>query len=704
MRFGLTPELWRTIRALQPSPRVARLLRRFHARSSELGRRIYSEDADVGRKDEAVLAAYRETAGAPAIVRRARVLSEFARTARVAPAPDDLLLGFQTFNRGFLSRAAADEAAALGYAGTTGHIVHDYERLLRRGVGGLLRDVADAGHRQGAADASPVYAAFGEALSAFRLFIRRHADAAAETGGPESARRAADVHALADAPPRSFPQALQLLWFAQVFLHAENISVAISFGRVDQYLWPFLRDDLMAGRLDLPSAFDWIGAWLIKCGEGEESQNAVLGGVTADGADAANPLSLLILSAMARLRTTQPSLVVRLHDGASPVLVQAACELVGAATGNPGFMNDAVVIEGLRALDIPLERARDWSVVGCYEATLSGAAYPNTVLGQVHLVRTLNAALARAATQGTGEFDDLVAVWKAEVDAAYRETLRGCQKRWNYFRDYAPSPFGSVLMRGCLERGRALEAGGAEFSMAGINLLGLGTLVDGLHALRESVFVRRETTLASVAAAVRDNFPDESLRCRLGRVPGRYGTDSAGANALAREISAWLARRVLDSRLEAGVRPYPAFFAFSADIYATDMASPDGRRAGDLISYGVAPMASVAPAPTAMMGSASNVAQSLAACGCPLSVTLPQSDVRGPEGTERVRQMVQTYFGLGGSHVHVNAVGAGELRRAQADPAAYADLTVRVSGYSARFVTVDRRWQDALIARAERAM
>ncbi|HEY3415877.1 MAG TPA: glycine radical domain-containing protein, partial [Armatimonadota bacterium] len=132
--------------------------------------------------------------------------------------------------------------------------------------------------------------------------------------------------------------------------------------------------------------------------------------------------------------------------------------------------------------------------------------------------------------------------------------------------------------------------------------------------------------------------------------------------------------------------------------------SPDGRRTDDLISYGVAPSSTVETSLTAILASAARVAHALAACGNPLSVTLQRSDAQGPQGCALIRQIVETYFRLGGFHLHMNLMDADSLRRAQADPLRHAAVTVRVSGYSARFVTVDKRWQDALIERAERGI
>ena len=153
-----------------------------------------------------------------------------------------------------------------------------------------------------------------------------------------------------------------------------------------------------------------------------------------------------------------------------------------------------------------------------------------------------------------------------------------------------------------------------------------------------------------------------------------------------------------------GVRPYPGFFAFSADIYALNHASPDGRRQAECTSYGVNPSTAVDTSPTSVLRSAANVAHSLCACGNPLAISLLRTDLASPDGTDLIRYLVTSYFAMGGMHVHINIVSADDLRAAKSNPEQYADLTVRVSGYSARFVTVEDRWQNALIERAEKGM
>ena len=704
---------WTVVRSLRASPRVERLHERFLARYSELSGRShrYWEDDDVQAWTQAVLKAYRETDGQEPILRRSRALVEYAEAAPVRVTEDDLLVGLQTFNcPGGGNPEARQELRELGYANTTGHIVHDYEGLLADGVGGYLGKIAERRRRNGAPGAHRNLDAFAEAIWAFRRFIQRHAEQAESVAADATSARACGKHRLAedlrslmDDPPRHFRQALQFVWFMQIFLHAENPSAAISFGRADQYLWPFLERDLGSGEIGLPEAYDLVCAFFIKCCEGEESQNLLLGGVDTEGMDASNPLSLLFLAAMKEMRTFQPSLCVRFHPKAHPEFVRAACELSVAGSGQPGFINDVPAIKGLRELGIPVERARDYAIVGCYEASPQGDTYPNTVAGSLHLVSLMAGYLDSDASRKALTFEAFLDGWVDFVRDCYEASLAGeWQRKWSHWRDEAPSPFGSVFMKGCIESASPLEAGGARFSLFGINILGLGTVVDSLHAIRELAFVREELCLADLAEATASDFPDEALRQRLRSLPGRYGTDSGGTNRLAAEVSARIAQMVIESRMDAGVRPYPGFFKFTADIFEHPCASPDGRRSQELVSYGAGPSAAVATTPTAVMASASHVAHDRCACGNPLAITLQRSDVGDGAGVERIRSLVQAYFAAGGFHVHFNVMSADELREAKANPSAHESLIVRISGYSARFTTLREEIQDALIERAER--
>ena len=680
------------------SPRLGQLRERFEQRYAALGTRLYTEPEEAAAAGRLLLHAWRSSIGQPPILRRAVALEVFAEGFPVRIEPGELIIGSQAFNP---PRSAADypakELAELGYAATTGHIVHDYETLVQRGICGLHDDITAAEKHHQASERAIVAEAFDRALLAFRRYIERHAEVLEEI----SARQTADVRHIADKAPRTFAQALQLVWFAQIFLHAENPSMAISFGRLDQILWPFLQRDLTEDVITEEAAFELVGAFCLKCCEGEESQNLTLGGTDVAGRDAANPLSVMLVEAVLALQCHQPSLTVRWTQGGGEALKKAACQMAAGGGGQPGFMNDAVVQAALAAVDIPMDRAADWAVVGCYEATPQGDSYPNTVLGGLHLPQAITEYLQQAQA---GTFGDFLEGFYSHLHSVYAAELARVQRVWDDMARQAPSPFGSLLSKGCVAHLVPLEAGGTRFNLVGINILGLGTLIDSLHAVRTVVYEQRQVSLAELAGAVVANFPDETLRTRLLHLPGRYGTDTPATNHLAADVSTHIARMVLDSRLTHGVRPYPAFFRFTADIRDLRTATHDGRRCEDLISYGAGPASCIDTTPTAILRSTAAVAHHLCACGAPLAMSLPRSAMQPEKTAQLIYALVDTYFTQGGMHVHFNTPSAADLREAQERPEHHQNLLIRISGFSARFVRLDRALQQALIERTERGL
>jgi formate C-acetyltransferase len=360
-------------------------------------------------------------------------------------------------------------------------------------------------------------------------------------------------------------------------------------------------------------------------------------------------------------------------------------------------MNDEAVIPSLQCLGIPLSRARDWSVIGCYEAAPTGDCYPNTVIGGMHLPELLNQTVARSEVESFAQFlDEFLATVRTEYE---ERVLPGCQARWEHWRDRAPSPFGSILMRGCIDALACLETGAAPYNLAGINILGLGTAVDGLLAIRQHVFTTRRLSLEDLRLELAGDFPNEPVRRLLAATDGRFGTDSPDSNALAEQLSEMIAKMIAASQFGPGVRPCAGFFRFLADVHQVGQPSPDGRRKGALISYGCGPASGVTDSATTLLASCTHVAHASAACGNPVLLNLSPEDCAGEAGRRRLDALLRTYFSQGGSHLHMNITAATDLRQAQQQPEEHADLTVRVSGFSARFVKLDSSVQNALIER-----
>ncbi len=655
---------------MQLSSRISLLRERYEQRARALGNGDWSRAKFLSDPDEqrAYLAlmpeAYRQTVGCPSVLYRARLLSLFADKIPVDSDPDSPIKGSMRFAGVNPWTLPAEDQAFIAERGpwTQMHVAVDYPTMVREGPAGMRKRVE-------AMPEGELRSALLETVDAFRRFIRRH-DGCAE---------------LADRPARTLCEALQMVWFIQIFLHAEGGGWwGVSYGRLDDDLIPYLSAD------DIASDFDAVCAFLLKCCEGEESQNLTVGGAGDDR------LTMMFMDAMRSLKLPQPSISLRIDQDTSKEVWDSALSLAMEGFGMPAFFNSPVVQTSLLRMGISYEEARRWAVIGCYEATIPGATEALTTAGQVALPQSLVDFISKAEV-----YPDFYSFLEAYRDYVREHAVPEMMSSFNALkasiREQGQVPFETLCLRGCIERNRASTDMGADYNFFGVNLLGIGTLVDSLIAIKEIVFETHEHTLVEMAEQVAKDFPDEKFRARCKACRGRFGTGSAASETLAAELSEFFAFEVLSHRLDDGSQPYPAFFWFGGDIHHPQFATPDGRHAADRFSYGCGPCEGVQCGPTEALVAASCVAHDCAPCGAPLTLSMNRKDAT----PERVRWLVESYFERNGSHLHFNIVTADELRAAQDDPGAHAELLVRISGYSVRFVTLDREWQDAIIARTE---
>lgn len=689
--------------------RIDRLQAALNARVQEKGGRILLLDEEMRTFADIACRSYSGTQALPEIQRKARFLSDFADHWPCVIPEDELIVGSQAFGMVHHWQEFLDprQREAMRFRGNLGHIIVDYGRVVSTGVQGLRQRIE-------AGPAGQKTAAFLAAADAFSHFIRRHGQAAfrqAEfTAHSQRARELQQIGEncewISTQPPLTFWQGLQLVWFIQVFLHAEGGAAAVSFGRFDQYLWPLLEADLHNKRVTMDFAEELLSCFWLKCCEGDESQNLTLGGVTPDGDSGENPLSLLCLKVARTLKTWQPSVSVRIHDTTSESFWRQATELCQCGIGQPSFFNDPIVVRALRNVDIPEDRAADWGIVGCYEATPQGDTCGLTVAGQWNLADVLLDFLTEDRREC--DFAAFTANLKSYYASRFQKQLAAFQERWSALRADCPSPFESICLTGCIESGLAAEEGGGRYNLFGVNLLGLGTLIDSLVVIHDLIFGQGLLSFDALRAQLKDDFSDSVLRARCGNLPGRFGTDTDLSNSLARDWSSFLSDLVLAGRIHGPngiIRPYPAFFWFGGDIHNQTAATPDGRRANDPLSYGCGPSSSSKNlTPVAILNSASHVAHDRCACGNPLLISLSQTEAAGEAGHQLIQQLIKGYFRRGGFHMHFNLVDAEQLREARKHPDRHPDLMVRISGFSASFHAIDPRWQEAIIERTERGM
>lgn len=552
-------------------------------------------------------------------------------------------------------------------------------------------------------------------------------------------------------PARSFHEALQSVWFLDFVLHAVCGARDYSVGRLDQYLLPFYRRDIDGGALIREDARELLQCLFIKMNAfigihdhytspvkrslcKDSVQYLVVGGQTADGRDATNELSSLCLEAVDELRIKEPNLTVRYHADIDRAFWREVCDAVhrGASIG---IYNDDVVIASLLNLGVSPAEARGYVHYGCCNPHLPGWE-PQLREYQHSLVKCLELALNNGrdpyptpptrlenelrdhspafsvdeayAGPPTGDvndlktFADVMRAVKAQIghDVARAVAL----KRRFYDEDYLahrPFCFESALVHDCVTRGRDANHGGARYVHHNNYAGGLATVADSLVALKKAVYEEGWLSLSEMRGVLTANFAgSETLRQRLLTRYPKFGNDDDEVDAIAAEIAECFCREVLRHRDPVVGVCWPGIYTYHRfkGIGHVSGATPDGRLAGVPTSENQGPAAGRDRlGPTATLRSLAKLPLHLTPSGGQ-TLTLHPSLFAGPDGTKHLSDLIEAYFSLGGQHLQINIVGTETLRAAQREPEKYRGLVVRVTGYSAYFVTLDRQSQDLLIA------
>jgi trans-4-hydroxy-L-proline dehydratase len=733
--------------ASTPSTRTERL--RVHARTNP---------APAIRSEEAQLLWYRswiEAADEPSvIVRRARAKAAMLRMTTPVIDDDELIVGKPCYRE--LTAAEREELAAYRrdvdptlppYRGQGSHMAIDYEKLLAVGVSGIRAEVAERSAALSVTSTSvpdpvpgpdatgvvipddPIPVTPAESLEFYRacaivldglidLAARYAAHARLLARSADDEDRAAELETIAatlDRVPvgaaRTFREAVQAAHFVTVWLEG-----LYQPGRPDRYLIDFYRRDLAAGTIDAAQACELIDSWCVLFNEyipGSLAIGFMVGGSDASGADVANELTRLFLESIPRTRMIYPGIGLCCTPDTDDSLIELAARILAGSHSHPAIFNDRVIVEGLRSYGLPPEEACEYIHSTCVEITPVATSavwvaspYINLVEPLLEILGVVPGGFDRSATGSpSGEwlcFDELVADYrialKRRVDAAVVEQNRMQEER----RRYGGDPLVSCFVRDCLERGRDVDWGGARHNWIMPSFVGMANLVDSLAAIRTLVFERGELDFYELVRMLEDDFdgyPGE-LETIRSEAP-KYGNDIDEVDELALEVTGWIRELLSSHRTYRGDRFIPSLFCWVMHerLGRATPATPDGRRSGFPLGDGSGPaQGRELCGPTASILSSTKWDHRPFIGG--IAVNLKLGSTAFPGGsTKPLEVLIRTYLERGGFELQVNVVDRDTLVAARTNPAEYADLVVRIGGYSDYFTRLSPAMQEEVILR-----
>ncbi len=633
------------------------------------------------------------------------------------------------------------------------HTVLDYPKLLKIGARGIIGEIRRELEKDQAADrlkkdTLEAMILCYEGLIAYARNLS--AQAAAEAREEADERRKAELERLAEIcarvpenPCTTLDEALNAIWIHWVGVHMENTNAGFSLGRMDQWLQPYFVSDLkkIRGRKKreeyIRRAIELVGCFYMRCTDhlplipdignylfgGSSSDQAItLGGVTPEGEDAVNDMTYIFLKVTEMLGIRDPNVNARFHRGKnSETYLRRLCEVNINTTSTPSIHNDEVVMASLEEFAYPQEHLRDWAATGCVEPTLSGRHIGHTNCMMFNMVAALEMAMyngrhplmrwdvgPKTGNVDNGSFptfDDFFQAFCTQLDFLMDNSCEYNRLLGEAHSVLRPTPFISGLVEGCIANGRDATKGGALYNSSGTACIGLADITDSLMAVKKLVYDEKKVTLKEIREAMETNFENNGYLHSLVRnkVP-LFGSGSPEAVEMANRVTRFIHDRFGAHTNFRGGRYTAGFWSMSNHVAFGTLtgALPSGRLAGKPFTPGLTPEAHASRNLLDNIRDVSRLEPKSMNNNIAFNVKVVPSPKESHQvAVDHVYSYVKTYCDLGGMQMQFNVVSSSTLRDAMAHPENYRDLMVRISGYNAYFVTLNRDMQMELIERAE---
>lgn len=622
-----------------------------------------------------------------------------------------------------------------------GHIIPDIQIWLEKGPSGLLEDVKGCLQNPRLTKKQKEFYKSAEiSLNGVIRFFERYAELAEKLSESGKSMYRKDYHTIAEIcrkletqSPDTYREALQSVWFLMVCLQMESNAASISLGRLDQYLFPWYQKDIERNVMSREEALELTECFFLKFNQivcmrsGIEAKyfagfpigfNLVIGGKDEEGRLLENELSYLFLEAQKELHLPQPNLSARLCGQSSEEFLEACTDCVSKGGGLPQFFNDEVIIPALERAGLTKRDAANYGIVGCVELAGCGNMLGWSNASMFNVVKVLELALNHGKDLLTGEqiTEDLGGLdtyrTYEELEDSLKKQIKFFVERMVHFHntvdrlhaEFLPTGLLSSVVRGCLDKGLDVTAGGALYNSSGMQFVQVANLIDSLEALKETVFAGRISG-KELLRQLQKNWPDEGMRLYMKRVSLKYGNDIPEVDGMANK---WIDcfceelkryKNVRGGNFRAGLYTVSSHVPMGENVGA----GCDGRKAGEPLADGGISACSGCDrlGPTAMLKSASAVKNEDISNGTLLNMKFSPSIFKDERDRQKFRSLLRSFVSLKIQHVQFNVVDKEELLAAQKDPENYRSLLIRVAGYTAYFTALDQKLQNEIIRRTE---
>lgn len=633
-----------------------------------------------------------------------------------------------------------------------GHTSPNYKRLLTQGFCGIRRSIEEklaVLERTNPDHLQKIYyyQASLITLDAAEIYCKRYAELALEQAKSADAKRAEELKEIAEVckwisvnPPRTFREAIQLFLLGTAIVVTEANGQSISYGRFDQFMFPFYQHDIenhIATKQEIEMLIELAFIKLTgmqklrdknavkqASGRGLGGDCMTVGGVDRRGNDATNDLTFLVLDARNHTRLISPWMAVRMHSNTPRELKVKVANSIRIGTGEPKIFNDEVAIPAGLGKGYSIEDARDYTVVGCVEIDAAGYEYGCHDASYFNVSRVLELAINDGkwlhddVQMGphTGylrdftSFDEVKEAFDIQMKYFVDIMISSINTIEQVHKEYKPLPYLSLLIDDCIDNGEDVTAGGAKYNRTGPQALALGTAADSLCTIKQLVFDEKSITADELINALKANWEGYETLYHLVNSDKihHYGNDDDYADELAEFVFNTYCKYVEKRPNVRGGYYAPGVYSVAGNVPhgMVQWASADGRQAHEPVSDCIGAVHTHVAShdikgPTAMLNSVAKLDHERAGNGTLLNWKFNPSCVMGEVGRENLISLMDMIIEKKLMHSQFNVITREQLEAAQKDPDAYKHMLVRVAGYSAYFVDLGENLQRDIMERTE---
>ncbi len=649
-----------------------------------------------------------------------RMIEKIAKEAPIRICEAERISGSATLGYAISCTIPATyQGQPLFHAGS--HVTLGFERAVRLGIGAYQKDIANRlDDRTLSERQRTILISMLRCIDALDVWRRRYLDATKDVK-PECYQNLLQVPF---GPSRHFHEAVQSLWF--LFAFTRLCGYFSGIGRIDVILGKYLTQDLEEGIITLDEAREILASFFIKgcewierdtpraTGDAQHYQNIVLSGVDEDGQDVTNEVTYLVLDIVEELNISDFPIAVRLREDSPARLFQRVGEVIRHGGGIVAVYNERLILNSMVKFGYSLQEARRFANDGCWEVQVPGKTnFCYIPFDSLQLLQKKTLGLDQETPNDYPSYEALYQHFKEDLRQLLEEIYRQRTEpfcRAGVFSEQAwqesevpPCTILSLFTEDCIRRGRSYYSGGPAYTVVSPHIGGLADVANSLLVLKQFVFEEQRMKLTDFLNVVRANWEgEESLRQFIQTRYSYFGNDSDPVDEIAARVLDDFADIVLEWNGRSPILFPPGVSTFGRQIDWNPFrtASPHGKRKGDILAGNCSPTPGTdEKGATAIIRSYCKANLEKQTCGAALDIKLYPTTVEGSAGVEAIVGLINGFLALGGFFMQMDVIDNQILLDAKVHPEEYKSLAVRVSGWSARFVTLNEEWQDMIIQR-----